>query len=47
MREIIKNQCMLPNVDAHSLHKLKVSGLDERQHQRKCTGFESFLEQQD
>ena len=30
------------------MHEPKVSALDEHQHhQRKCTGFESFLEHQD
>ena len=29
------------------MHEPKVSALDEYQHQRKCTGFESFLEHQD
>ena len=35
------------DVDAYPLHKPKVSALDEHQHQGKCSGFESFLEQQD
>ena len=44
---MIQIQCTRADVDARPMHKLKVSALDEHQHQHKCTGFESFLEQQD
>ena len=45
-REIIQIQFMRVAVDARPMHELNVSALDERQHQPKCTGFESFLEHQ-
>ena len=35
------------DVDARPMHEVKVSALDEHQHQHKYTGFESFLKQQD
>ena len=38
---------MRDDVDARPMHEPKVSALNEHQHQRKCTGFKSFLEQQD
>ena len=44
---MIQIQCTRADVDARPMHEPKVSALDEHQHQRKCTGFESFLEQQD
>ena len=47
MGEMIQIQCMHADVDALPVHEPKESALDEHQHQRKCTGFESFLEQQD
>ena len=44
---MIQIQCTHADVNARQMHELKVSALDEHQHQRKCTGFESFLEQED
>ena len=45
--KLFKIQSTLVDVHARPMHEPKVSALDENQHQRKCTGFESFLEQQD
>ena len=44
---MIKIHCMRTGVDARPVHKANVSVLDEHQLQRKCTGFELLLEQQD
>ena len=46
-RVFIQIQCGRADVDTRSMHELKVSVLDKHQHQHKCTGFGSFLEQQD
>ena len=44
---MIQIQFMRTDADAHPMHKRTVSAMDEHQHQRKSTGFETFLEQQD
>ena len=44
---MIQIQCTPADIDARPMHEPKVSGLDKHQHRRKCTGFESFFEQQD
>ena len=46
-REMIQIQCTRADVDARPMHEPKISTLDGHQHQRKCSGFESFLEQDD
>ena len=43
---MIKIQCTHAVVDTCPMHKPKVNAFDDHQHQRTCTGFESFLEQQ-
>ena len=46
MRKLFYERNYSNTVHVRPMHQMKVNALDDHQYQPKCTGFESFLEQE-